>query len=258
MTDDVVHHTIDARGVATVTINRPAKLNAMSGAVARGLVAAAETLAREATLRAVVLRGAGTRAFVGGADIGELAALDAATAEPFITLVHRACDAFRRLPVPVIARIQGHALGAGLELAAACDLRVATTDSFFGMPEVCIGIPSVVEAALLPSLIGWGRARLLLLTGEPIDAPTAAQWGLIESVVPPDELDASVERLLAPLLASGKEALRLQKSLMQSWENLPIREAVQEGIRCFRASFDTDEPRRMIGEAVQRMRDRRT
>ena len=123
------------------------------------------------------LSGAGERAFVGGADINELAALDRDSARDFITLVHRCCDAFRRLPVPVIARIDGYALGAGLELAAACDLRVASERSHFGMPEVRIGIPSVVEAALLPRLIGAGRARRLLLTGETIDAADRARLG---------------------------------------------------------------------------------
>jgi len=258
MTEPVVTTTRDARGVATVTIDRPAKLNAMSRAVVRGLVEAAAALRTDASLRAVVLRGAGTRAFVGGADIHDLATLDAGTAEAFITQVHRACDGFRRLPVPVVARIQGHALGAGLELAAACDLRVASTDSWFGMPEVRIGVPSVVEAALLPHLIGWGRTRKLLLTGDPIDAACAMQWGLIEELAAPDALDAAVERLLEPILASGREALRLQKELILAWENLPARDAVQAGIRSFRASFDSDEPRRMIGEAVARLRNRRS
>ncbi len=257
MTEQLVTTTIDARGVATVTIDRPARLNAMSRGVVQGLIAAATALRTDRTLRAVVLRGAGTRAFVGGADIHDLAGLDAATAEDFITQVHRACDGFRRLPVPVIARIQGHALGAGLELAAACDLRVASTDSWFGMPEVRIGVPSVVEAALLPHLIGWGRTRKLLLTGEPIDAATAMGWGLIEELAAPDALDVAVERLLKPILASGREALRLQKELMLAWENLPVRDAVQAGIHSFRASFDSGEPQRMIAEAVARMRERR-
>jgi enoyl-CoA hydratase/carnithine racemase len=254
--EQLVSLATDDRGVATVTVDRPARLNAMSAIVARQLAETAARLRADLSLRAVVLRGAGSRAFVGGADIHELAALDAATAQTFITLVHRACDGFRHLPVPVIARIQGHALGAGLELAAACDLRVASTDSWFGMPEVRIGVPSVVEAALLPQLIGWGRTRRLLLTGDPIDAATALAWGLVEEVVPADVLDDAVERLLTPILASGREALRLQKELMLAWENLPIREAVQAGIRSFLASFDTDEPKRMIGEAVARLRNR--
>ena len=139
---------MDTRGVATVTIDNADKVNALSRPVAAALIAAMEMLGREKRLRVVILRGAGERAFIGGADVRDLAELDASNAAAFITGVHRACDALRRCPVPVIARIQGYVLGAGLEIAAACDMRVASDDSVFGMPEVKIGIPSVVEAAL--------------------------------------------------------------------------------------------------------------
>ena len=140
--------------------------------------------------------------------------------EAFITLVHRTCACLRELPVPVIARINGYALGAGLEVAAACDLRVASSNAVFGMPEVKVGIPSVVEAALLPGLIGWGRTRELLLFGESIDAATALAWGLVEQVVAPDALDAAVEARLATLLSAGPQAVRLQKKLIRQWEDM--------------------------------------
>src|SRR5213592_3594368 len=146
------------------------------------IVSTIEELEADPALRLVILTGAGERAFVGGADINELAALDQDSARDLITLVHRCCDGFRRLPVPVIARIDGYALGAGLELAAACDLRVASDRAQFGMPEVRVGIPSVVEAALLPQLIGYGRARRLLLTGVTIDAEEALAWALVDAV----------------------------------------------------------------------------
>ena len=145
-----------------------------------------------------------------------MATLDAESAEGFITLVHRSCDGLRDLPVPVIARVNGYALGAGLEVAAACDLRVASSNAVFGMPEVKVGIPSVVEAALLPGLIGWGRTRELLLFGENIDAATALAWGLVEQVVAPARLDAAVEARLAALLANGPQAVRLQKQLIRA------------------------------------------
>ncbi len=170
----------DVRGVAVVTIDNPAKLNTLNTPVMTDLIAAVELLGTDATLRAVVLRGAGERAFIGGADINEMAGLEPASARAFITLVHRSCDVFRRLPVPVIARIQGYVFGAGVEVAAACDMRVASIDARFGMPEVRLGVPSVVEAALLPQLIGWGRTRQWLLTGDTIDAATAQAWGLVE------------------------------------------------------------------------------
>jgi len=155
--------------LAHLTIDNIGKLNSLNRELMIEIVNAVAALDDDPQLRLAILSGAGERAFVGGADVGEIAALDHVTARSFITLVHRCCAAFRRLPVPVIARIDGYALGAGLELACACDLRVASERAIFGMPEVRVGIPSVVEAALLPKLIGPGRARRLLLTGETID-----------------------------------------------------------------------------------------
>jgi enoyl-CoA hydratase/carnithine racemase len=172
-------------------------------------------------------------------------------------LVHRCCDAFRRLPVPVIARIDGYALGAGLELACACDLRVASERSMFGMPEVKIGIPSVVEAALLPKLVGHGRARRLLLTGETIAASEALSWGLLDVVVAHEALDDAIESLARPILAAGQQAIRLQKSLILDWEELPTAAAVQRGIDCFVRAFDTDEPARLAGGMLANLRARR-
>lgn len=242
----------DARGVATVTIDNAAKLNVLDPPIMTALIETVESLARDASLRAVVLRGAGDRAFIGGADITAMAGLDVGSARAFITLVHQSCDVFRALPVPVIARIQGWTLGAGLEVAASCDLRIASTSARFGMPEVRVGIPSVVEAALLPGLIGWGRTRRLLLTGETIGAVTALAWGLVEEAVPPAELDAAVERALEGILASGRRAVRLQKSLMQDWEGLSVDAAIQHGIDCFVDAWHSDEPRRMMDEFMHR------
>ena len=247
----------DARGVAVVTIDNSAKLNTLNTAVMSDLIAAVEGLGADATLRAVVLRGAGERAFICGADINEMAGLDPASARAFITLVHRSCDVFRRLPVPVIARIQGYVFGAGVEVAAACDMRVAAGDAQFGMPEVRLGVPSVVEAALLPQLIGWGRTRQWLLTGDTIDAATALAWGLVEQVVPVEQLDDAVERLLASILASGPHAIRLQKALVTAWEDLPPREAIQRGIASFASAWESDEPRRMMQRFLAERRVRK-
>jgi enoyl-CoA hydratase len=244
--------------LARLTIDNASKLNSLDRALMAEIIEAADGLAADPQLRLVVLTGAGERAFVGGADIGEIAALDRESAREFITLVHRCCDAFRRLPVPVIARIDGYALGAGLELACACDLRVASGRALFGMPEVRIGIPSVVEAALLPKLIGHGRARRLLLTGGTIGAAEALSWGLVDVVAPPEALDEAVEDLAGPILAAGPKAIRLQKSLILDWEELPTAAAVQRGIDCFVRAYDTDEPARMAGAMLAELRARRT
>ncbi|HEY1798273.1 MAG TPA: enoyl-CoA hydratase [Stellaceae bacterium] len=241
--------------VARVTIANEPRLNSLNRALMGEFLAAMAGIARDPDLRLAILTGAGGKAFVGGADINELAALDRDSARDFITLVHRCCDACRRLPVPVIARIDGYALGAGLELAAACDLRVASSKSQFGMPEVRIGLPSVVEAALLPRLVGAARARNLVLTGEMIDAPTALAWGLVDAVGEPD---AEVERFAAPILDSGPQAIRIQKALVLDWEEAPSTSAaVQRGIDRFVEAFDTDEPQRMTAERLAAMRARR-
>jgi len=240
--------------IAHVAIDNAAKLNTLGSQLMIEFVERVEALGGNDDLRAVVLTGAGDKAFIGGADIFEMARLDAASAEGFITLVHRACACLRALPVPVIARLNGYALGAGLEIAAACDLRIAASNAVFGMPEVKVGIPSVVEAALLPGLIGWGRTRELLLFGENIDAPTALAWGLVEAVVAPEALDAAVERRLASLLTAGPHAVRLQKQLIRRWEDMTLSQAVSAGIESFTKSFATDEPARMVHAFTSRPR----
>ncbi|HZK91114.1 MAG TPA: enoyl-CoA hydratase [Stellaceae bacterium] len=243
--------------VARVTIDRAAKLNALDRTLMAAIIEAMTGLADDPALRLLVLTGAGGRAFVGGADIDELATLDADSARAFITAVHVCCDAFRHLPVPVIARIDGYALGAGLELAAACDFRVASDRSIFGMPEVRIGLPSVVEAALLPRLIGPARARRLLLTGENIDAREALAWGLVDRAVAAERLDDAVEALAVPILAAGPNAVRLQKTLILDWEEMHTAAAVARGIDGFVEAFATDEPRRMTAAARAAMQARR-
>ena len=232
--------------VAYVTIDNATRLNSLNRRLMDEFAQTMARLSRDAQLRAVVLSGAGDKAFVGGADIDEMAALDAGGAREFITRVHRCCAAVRDCPVPVIARIAGHALGAGLELAASCDLRVAAEGARFGMPEVRLGIPSVVEAALLPSLVGWGRARQMLLLGETFGAEDAARWGLVEEIARPDALDAVVSGWLASLLACGPRSLRLQKRLIRRWEDLPLRDAIAAGIDTFAQAYETDEPAAMM------------
>jgi enoyl-CoA hydratase/carnithine racemase len=252
-----VHVDIEPRAtgvVARVTIDNATKLNIVGSVLMTEFVAKVAALGAREDLRAVVLTGAGERAFVGGADIHEMAALDPARAREFITRLHRMCAALRDLPVPVIARINGYALGAGLEVAAACDLRVAAANAVFGMPEVRVGIPSVIEAALLPGLIGWGRTRELVLLGENIDAGTALRWGLVERVVPADGLDAAVEACLAALLKAGPQAVRLQKNLIRQWEDLPLSGAIAAGIDCFADAYATDEPSRLMRAFLDRPR----
>jgi enoyl-CoA hydratase/carnithine racemase len=233
--------------VAIVTIDNPAKLNSLSGAVMEALVHAFRELAGDETLRCVVLTGEGDKAFIGGANIEEMAQLSSpAAARAFIEKVHACCQAIRDLPCPVVARVNGYCLGAGLEIAAACDLRIASDHAILGMPEVKLGLPSVVEAALLPSLVGFGRARWMLMTGETFTAEDACRWGLVEQVYPAEELDLAVDALVTALLEPEPRAVRLQKALMQRWEELPMSQAIAAGVDAFDAAFRTEEPRRAM------------
>ncbi len=247
----------EAGVVARLTVDNQAKLNVLDSRLTDALRRAVEGLGAEAELRAVVLTGAGARAFIGGADVRELAALTPATARTYITGLHALCAALQALPVPVIARIRGYCLGAGLEIAAACDLRAATEDARFAMPEVRVGIPSVIEAALLPRLVGMGRARELVLTGAPIDATEALAIGLVERVVPAARLDAAVDDWLASILAAGPRALASQKKLLREWQELPLDEAIAKSIDAFAEAYESDEgdePRRLMRAFLERPR----
>jgi enoyl-CoA hydratase len=254
MTDVIVRR---AGGVATVSINNAARLNCLGHVQITAFIDAVAALADDPDLRVLVVTGEGDRAFMGGANLHELGALNPARARDFLTLIHRMCKVLRDLPVPVIARVNGFCLGAGLEVMAACDMHIASDNAVFGMPEVKIGLPSVVEAALLPQLIGWGRTKLLLYTGDTIDAATALTWGLVEKVVPLAELDAALDRWVASIVESGPKAIRLQKELIREWEAMPVNDAVEAGIRCMYRAYQSDEPTRMVGEAIDRLKARK-
>ena len=236
----------EASRVAVVTVSNPRRLNALSSPLLAEFKDRLEQTREDDQVRVVIVQGAGDRAFIGGADINELVGLDGDSARTFIAAVHEVCQGLRNLPVPVIAKIDGYCLGAGLEIAASCDLRVATEQSQFGMPEVQLGVPSVVEAALLPQLIGWGRTRELLFGGKSFMAKEVADWGLVERVVARDRLDRCVDEWVESILRAGPHAIRLQKRLIQQWERLPLEEAIEAGIEAFAEAYASEEP-------VQRM-----
>ena len=256
MADDLVLVRIEERGdagrVAYVTANNPAKRNAMGMPGKRALISAFRRLAEDEALRAVVLTGAGDKAFIAGADIAEMKDLTPEGAQEEHTLTHLACDAIRQCPVPVVARINGYCLGFGMELAAACDMRAASEHSKFGMPEVRVGIPSGMEAALLPALVGFGRAAELVLTGDIFEAREAYAFGFLQKLVPAGDLDAAMEKWVDSILVSGPRAVRLQKKLLRDWERLPLERAIEAGIRACVDARRTDEPERMMEAFLNR------
>jgi len=254
--NDLVLVRVEERGeagrIAYVTANNPAKRNAIGIRGKRAIVAAFRRLCEDENLRAVVLTGTGDKSFIAGADIAEMKELTREQAEEEHTLTHHACDAIRQCAVPVIARINGYCLGAGMELAASCDMRAGADHAKFGMPEVRVGIPSGMEAALLPSIVGWGRAAELVLTGDIFDAREAYQFGFLQKLVPAAELDAAVEKWIQSILASGPRAVRLQKKLLRDWERLSLGDAIQAGIQACLEARRTDEPKRLMQAFLDR------
>jgi enoyl-CoA hydratase len=221
-------------------------LNLVGSDCMRNAAAQLRELAADQALRCAVFAGPTARAWIGGADLTELGRLDTATAGPFIRSIHEFCTALREFPVPVLAQIRGYCLGAGLEIAAACDLRACDRGAVFGMPEVRVGVPSVIEAALLPQLIGWGRTRELLYRGHLVDSSTALRIGLVEHAEDGAALETAVDTIVDDILSGAPQAMRAQKVLVREWEALSVADAIEAGVAAFRRAYDTDEPARYV------------
>jgi enoyl-CoA hydratase/carnithine racemase len=238
-------------GVARLTLERP-PLNVLTPALIDALGAAFRELGADPSLRVVVLAGSG-RAFSAGVDVGAMRDLDAAGARALIGGLRATIRALEEVPVPTIARLHGHVLGGALELVLACDLRIAAASCRLGMPEITVGIPSVIQAALLPGLIGWGRTAELLLGGQPIDAREAERWGLVNRAVEEPALDAEVDAWVERFRALPPDAVRLQKALLARWRRVDLDTAVALSTDVFARAYATGEPRR----AMQAFLDRR-
>lgn len=203
--------------VLHLTLDRPAKLNALRRSDIASLTS---RLAAASDVRAVVFRGAGDRAFSAGVDVNEFVALDGpADARDFITALRTLLATVRRMPVTTIAAVDGHCIGGALELAMACDLRIVTTRSRFGLPEIKLGVPSVIDAALLQQYVGLGLAKEMILTGDPYAATDPRLAGLSNRLVEPADLDAAVAEILAKVVGHTPTVLAAQKRLFETWQN---------------------------------------
>jgi len=241
-------------GVATLTIHGAHAINIIGTREMNGLLQAGQRLRGEADLRLVILTGAPGQGFIGGADIGEMARLDPDSARDFITRLHHVCRMLRTLPVPSIARIEGYCLGAGMEVAAACDLRIGAAGSHYGMPEVQVGLPSVIEAVLLPTLIGWGHTRELLYTGRVIGAEEAQRMGFLQRVAPDGTLDDGLEPWRRDILAAEPGAIRTQKQLVELWLDAGAAHGIQASIEAFSATFQRPDAARRLQAFLNRKR----
>ncbi|MBZ5588697.1 MAG: enoyl-CoA hydratase/isomerase family protein [Acidobacteriia bacterium] len=234
----------DGNGVRWITLNRPAKLNALNRAVLAELGSAVNAAGSDGAVRAVVVTGYGDKAFAAGADIAEFVGLDPRDAQQFARAGQAVFDTIAALPKPVIAAVNGFALGGGCELALACHMRVASAAARFGQPEAKLGlIPGYGGTQRLARLVGQGRALELLLTGRMVDASTALAWGLVNRVVEPAELRSTAQGLAEETAAVSPLAAGRCLESVRIGLNLPLDQAQEVEAALFALCFASDDMR---------------
>ena len=229
-------------GSAVLSVEGRTNLNLLGPKVFESLSRRIDQCCEDPEVRAIVLRGSGERAFSAGVDLHEMKDLAPLEAESFIRNLHTAARKLLTAPLPVVAAVRGPCLGGALELALACDIRIATEDAIFGLPEVRVGLPSVIEASLLPRTVGLGRARAMLLTGESINAEEAFRIGLIDRLVSNAELDRAVSGTVNGFLGMSPYVLSTQKEIVAKWLEMGEEEAAEYSIKAFALCFATSHP----------------
>lgn len=248
-----VVRTEERDGIATITVHRPEKLNALTEEVIDALRVAFERCRDETSVRAAILTGAGDRAFIAGADLGELARLDPAGARRNARKGQALTLLLESLGKPVVAAINGFALGAGCEIALACTFRIAAEGSRLGQPEVKLGIICGYGGSQrLPRLVGRGPALEMLLTGEPVDAAQALRVGLVHRVVPRERLLDESRALLAKVLAAGPLAVRATLEAVRRGMDLPLEEALRVEADLFARCFETRDMREGVSAFLEK------
>jgi enoyl-CoA hydratase/carnithine racemase len=227
-----------------IELSRPEKLNALTRDLIEQLQRELVAAGSDETARGVVIAGAGGN-FCAGVDLREFAEGTQESGRALITALRDLCATVRQLPKPVASAIQGHCLGGALELAACCDFRICSPDARLGMPEVFLGIPSVIDAAMLQRHVGVGRARELLLTGESIGGETAYQWGLVNRVAPPGQVIDVAADLVRLAGRHHPEVVAVQKRLHEEWLSLPYECAVESSVDALVDAFRSGRPQQL-------------
>ena len=239
--------------IAIVTINRPEALNAFTSDLLRELVSTFDRIAEDASIRAVILTGAGERSFVAGADIKEMAGLSQAEGRAFGELGHATPNRIAAMPQPVIAAVNGFAFGGGCELALACDFRIASDNAQFAQPEVSLGIPPGWGGSQrLPRLVGPGLAADLILTGRRIRADEALRIGLVNQVVPLADLLPTALDLAGQIARNSPMAVSSAKQLMRRAFDEPLDQGLSSEIDAFAAAFSTADQREGMAAFVEK------
>lgn len=230
--------------LVVVRLERPEKRNALTRDLIESLTGELQRLENQSEVRGVVLAGSGS-SFCAGVDLHEFANGDARSARHLIGGLQRLCKTVRLHPKPIACAIQGYCLGGALELAACCDFRVCTPDAQLGMPEVFLGIPSVIDAVMLTHVVGIGRAHELLLTGDAISGETAFAWGLATCLASQSELLLTACSLLRRVTRHDAEVIASQKRLHQEWLELAYEDAVESSKQPLIESFSRGRPQRI-------------
>jgi enoyl-CoA hydratase len=238
-------------GVRLLVIDRPEKRNAMSREMVRALRDRVSEAGGDRRVRALVITGEGP-SFSAGIDLEEFARGSPDSAHALIEVLKDLCGLVRNLPKPVAVAVRGHCLGGALELALAADFRVCTEDARFGMPEVAVGLPSVIDAALLMQYVGLGRAKEMLLTGSPIAAEQALAWGLANRVVAGERMLEEAVALVTAVAGHHPSTVRAQKELIEDWLNEPLEESIENSIPFLVESFREGVPQRTAREMLER------
>jgi enoyl-CoA hydratase len=232
-------------GIATITLNRPEALNAFSKEVIEEILKALEDVKADENTRVVILTGAGEKAFSAGADIKAMKGMNALKARELSLMGEKLCDALENLEKPVIAAINGYALGGGLEVAMACDIRIASENARMGQTEINIGlIPGWGGTQRLTRLIGKTKAKELIFTGKIVDAKTAEQLGIVNMVVPTEKFRETVQQFAAELASKAPVALKVAKALINKGSEISLDAAIaleREGFGVVASTEDLQE-----------------
>lgn len=243
--------TEDAKGVRWILFDRPEASNALR----RADIVEARALVEEASrsLDAVAFRGVGGRSFSAGLHVEEFVDLTPELARELICDLKALLESVRRAPVPTVCAVNGYCLGGAMELAMVCDVRVASENAVFGMPEIKVGIPSVLDAALLQQHVGLAKAKEMLLTGDLYGAEEMDQYGFLNGLVEPDGLDEEATLMLERMTPHSATALAAQKRLFETWQNANLEEALGTSVDEFARVFDEEETRAAIQDYAGRL-----
>lgn len=232
--------------VEWITFNNPSKANCLSREMLRGLIKRLEALKTEKEVRTVVFTGSGEKSFSAGMDVKEFIGLNPQTSYELISELKEFCELVRKIPQVVIVAINGYCIGAAMELSMAADIRIASKEAVFIMPEVKLGIPSVLDSVLLQKHVGLGLAKEMLLLGEPIAAERINKYGFLNSIVDPHELNATVEVYVEKVSEVDFTTIQQQKNLFEMWQNSSLDVAIQDSMNQFALSFATGIPQTRI------------